>query len=462
MYALPTLAEDAAQPAPPATLMEAITMGKPMTNFRLRYENVDQTGYQQKVVGAGPIVPNKKLDNADAFTLRSLVGWQTAPFNNFSFAAQVIDVHAFEDNYNDRRNNLTNPRYNNYANVVDPTYTDVNQLFVDWTGIKNTRLRLGRQQVNIDNVRFIGDIGFRQDMQVFDGINVLNKSIPDTEIIAAHYSKVRQVNTELRSGNIDIINAKYRISPTESVTGYGYFIGVDNLSQNGGDPTKPGTAAQGGNGLGPSQDAVKTANTDASSKTFGARLDGARKIDDHWKVLYTAEYAKQDDYQGGSSYIDAHYYQVGGGAAYDGWSLRIDQEVLSSNDGKYAFQTPLGTNHLFQGWADVFLATPRQGMQDTFVTLTGGIEKAKLIARYHVFKAEENFETLGSTAKNPKTGDSYGSEFDLSVAYPFTDKISGKLEYARFMEDDVYGATLTGGARKGDKDIFWATAMYTF
>ena len=455
-----SLAEDVADSE--YTLLDSIKQGKPLTSFRLRYENVDQDGFQQKIVGAGPIVPNKKLDTANAFTLRSLIGWQTAPFHNLSFAAQITDVHAFDDNYNDRRHNLTDPGNNNYANIVDPSYTDINQLFVDWTGIKNTKLRLGRQVVNLDNVRFVGDIGFRQNTQVFDGLSVINKSIPDTEIFAAHFDRVRQVNTELRSGNIDIVNAKYRISPTESVVGYGYFIDVANLSQNNGTPTAASFVAQGGNGLGASQDLTKTATTDASSKTFGARLDGVHKIDDDWKALYTAEYAKQDDYKGGSPFIDAHYYKFGGGAVYGVWSLRIDQELLSSNDGKYAFQTPLGTNHLFQGWADHFLVTPRQGIQDTYVTFAGSIEKAKISAEYHVYKSDEKFETLGSTAANRKFGDKYGTEFDAGVSYPFTDKILGKLEYAKFNEKDVYGPTLKSGFRKGDKEIIWATAMYTF
>ncbi|MGZ8984158.1 MAG: alginate export family protein [Methylotenera sp.] len=409
------------------TLLDAIKEGKPLTNFRLRYENVNQEGYNSAA---------KELDTANALTLRSLIGWQTAPFHNFSFTAQITDVHKFTDDYNDKRNNLSEPGKSNYPFIVDPDFTDINQLFVDWTGIKNTKLRLGRQQLNLDNVRFIGDIGFRQNMQVFDGVSVLNKSLPDTEIFAAHFDKVRQINTKLRSGNVDIINAKHRISPSESVTGYGYFIDVADLSQNV------------GNGL--------AATADASSKTFGARLDGVRKIDDHWKVLYTAEYAKQDDYKGGSPLIDAHYLKLGGGAMYDVWSLRIDHERLSSNNGQYAFQTPLGTNHLFQGWADQFLVTPRQGIEDTFVTFAGSIEKAKIYAEYHVFKSDEKFATLNGQFSNK-----YGTEFDASVAYPFTNKILGKLEYAKFVEDDVYGTT-TGTTRKGDKDIFWATAMYTF
>jgi hypothetical protein len=410
-------AEDTAEPE--YTLLDSIKEGKAMTSFRLRYENVDQDSFRNA---------SQKLDSADAFTLRSLIGWQTAPFHNFSFAAQITNVAKITDDYNDKDKGVNQPGKTNYAAVVDPDYTDINQVYVDWTGIKNTKLRLGRQQVNLDNVRFVGDVGFRQNMQVFDGISILNKSIPDIEVYAAHFDRVRQITTKLRSGNIDMVNAKYRISTSESVTGYGYFVDIDSLQS-------------------------------ANTKTFGVRLDGVHKLDDNWKALYTAEYAKQSDYAGGSSLNDAHYFKLGGGAVYGNWSLRLDHEVLSSNDGKYAFQTPLGTNHLFQGWSDQFLATPKEGMKDTFLTLAGSIEKAKLAAEYHVFKSDTKYATL-----NSQLGDKYGTEFDASVAYPFNANILGKLEYAKFMEDDVYGTTIasTNAARKSDKEIIWVTAMYTF
>lgn len=433
------------------TLLDAIKQGKPMANLRLRYESVDQEAFQPAPNA------NRKLDTAHAFTLRSLIGWQTAPFHNFSFTAQLTDAHEFNDSFNDRRDNVSEPGNANYPNVVDPGYTDINQLFVDLTGIKNTKLRLGRQQLNLDNVRFIGDIGFRQNMQVFDGFSITNKSLHNIELFAAHFSKVRQITTKLRDGNIDLINAKYRISPTEALVGYGYFIDAKNLGQNNGNPAAIGAVAQGGNGLGASQDAVSTATTDASSKTLGVRLDGVRKINDHWKVLYTAEYAKQNDYRGGNPLIDARYRKLGGGAAYGAWSVRIDHEKLSSNQGKYAFQTPLGTNHLFQGWADHFLATPRQGIEDTFISIAGSIEKAKFYAEYHLFKSDERYQSL-----NGKLGNQYGSEFDTSITYPLNNSLLAKVEYAKFNESDVYGTSLKGGARKGDKEILWLTGMYTF
>jgi hypothetical protein len=456
IWSAPVYSEEVATAAP-ETLLDAIKQGKPMTRFRLRYENLNQEAYQSTVPNA------KKLDTGEAFTLRSLIGWQTAPFKDLSFAAQLTDVHEFNNDFNDRRNNVAEPGKSAYPNIVDPGYTDVNQLYVDWTGIQDTKLRLGRQQLNLDNVRFIGDIGFRQNMQVFDGISVLNKSIADVEIFAAHFSKVRQITTKLRDGNIDIVNAKYKISPTESLIGYGYFVDVENLGQNGGNPAAIATAAQGGNGLGGSSDAAVSATninptqTDASSKTFGVRLDGAHKVNDDWRVLYTAEYAKQNDYRSGNPLIDAHYFKLGGGAAYGVWSVRLDHEKLSSNDGKYAFQTPLGTNHLFQGWADVFLTTPRQGMEDTFISIAGNIAKAKLQAEYHVFKSDEKYQSL-----NGRLADKYGTELDLSVSYSFSKELLGKVEYARFNESDVYGTTLQNAARKGDKEIIWVTGMVTF
>lgn len=67
---------------PEYTFLESIKDGKHLTNFRLRYEFIDQDSYQ----GTTPTALKQK--NAEAFTLRSLVGWQTAPYKNFSFGIQ--------------------------------------------------------------------------------------------------------------------------------------------------------------------------------------------------------------------------------------------------------------------------------------------------------------------------------------------------------------------------------------
>ena len=212
------------------TFMDSVKEGKNLTSFRLRYENVSQDGNSPALT---PVMP---LEDGEALTLRSLIGWKTSPYHNLSFAAQLINVAKLSDDYNDGTsftpiNAASNqPGKLAFAKTVDPDYTGVNQLYVDWTGIKNTRLRVGRQAVNLDNVRYIGDIGFRQVMQVFDGVSVLNKSIPDTEVFLGHMESVRQITTKLRTGGaLEIINAKYYITPTESLTGYAYLSSFDDL-----------------------------------------------------------------------------------------------------------------------------------------------------------------------------------------------------------------------------------------
>lgn len=445
------LAEEAVQSAP-QDLREAIMSGKPLTNFRLRYESVDQDG---------------KADNANAWTLRSLIGWQTKPFNNFSIAAQLINVSQLNDHFYDGTDNVfgssvaTPADKAKYPVVADPDYTGINQLFLEWTGLPDTKVRLGRQSVKLDNVRFIGNVEFRQVMQVFDGIAVENKSIPDTEIYLAHFEAVRHINTIYRNGgNLDIAHASWKYSPTESLTGYGYF---QNMPLNNQNPySNNAHTTYGGTGF-----------DDNSSRTLGLRADGSHKLNDEWKILYTGEYAKQDDYRGGNENIDAHYWRLGAGAAWNSWYLRLDRELLSSNGesagaNRYAFQTPLGTNHLFQGWADMFLLTPKEGIEDTFLSFGGKIFGIQLAGEYHWFDSDRDFRTTGNGAAfNSFTGSSYGKELDLSAAYVYDKNWSGKLEYFNFREDDCYSGAVatcltTNANRKRDTDKFLLTLMYTF
>lgn len=461
------------------TFMDAIKTGKNMTSFRLRYEEVQQDGLQPPRLPSSAANPgaNDDLKDAHGLTLRSLVGWQTAPYKNLSFAAQLIDVSKINDDFNDSTNgtliNAVSNQTNKigYAKIVDPDYTGVNQLYVDWTGIKNTRFRLGRQAVNLDNVRFIGDIGFRQVMQVFDGGSVLNKTIPDTEVYVAHFERVRQITTKNRDeGALEIANVKYRLSPTEFIVGYAYLDGFEDLGMGRawfGNAGVPGTANERTAGAAVGKNGFTNQNVDQGNKIFGLRLDGTHPFNPNFRAHYTAEYAKQTDYSGGDSRIDAHYYKLGGGLGFDNFNVRLDQELLSSNNSQYAFQTPFGTNHLFQGWVDKFLATPLEGIQDTFATATYKYGDFLFFADYHIIKSDEDFHTVGSGAST--NGNKYGTEWNVAATWNIDKNWLTKIEYGKFNEGDKY-ALLANTAnnvagnrgRIRDTEKLWLTAMYTF
>ena len=87
-------------------------------------------------------------------------------------------------------------------------------------------------------------------------------------------------------------------------------------------------------------------------------------------------------------------------------SCASTRRSLEAIKGLYAFQTPLGTNHLFQGWADLFLTTPRQGIRDTYVAGGAKLHKATFYGEYHWYRSD--FGNID-----------FGPELDLAVSYPF-------------------------------------------
>jgi hypothetical protein len=151
----------------------------------------------------------------------------------------------------------------------------------------------------------------------------------------------------------------------------------------------------------------------------------------------------QDDYAGGDDRIDADYWRLGGGAQWAATFVRLDHDHLGSNGGLYGFQTPLGTNHLFQGWTDLFLTTPAQGIRDTYVTAGTDVKGVKLYTEVHDFRSD-----VGSIR--------YGWEVDLRAAYAFNKQFTGQVEYAYFREDDQ----LAGAARKPDTTRLWLTLIF--
>ena len=387
-------AQDSASPA------EALISGKPILTLRLRYENVNQNG----------------LGNGEAFTLRTLAGWKSGSWNGLSVTAEMIDVGRGSDEYNDSLNGKIR-----YPVIADPDNTDINQLFLDYTGLPNTLVRGGRQSIKLDNLRFIGNVEFRQVMQVFNGVTVENKSLPNTRLYAGLLGRVKTINTRQHDTDTIVLNANYALTPDNALIGYGYF--QDQYDAIGAQAFQ-GAAAR-----------------DTSNRIMGLRADGAHPINAQWKLLYTLEYAQQRDYADGDSRIDADYTRIGAGAKWSDFSLRLDQEVLASNDGRYAFQTPLGTNHLFQGWADQFLSTPRQGLRDLIVSGSAKIGKAQILAEYHRFKSD--FDSID-----------FGNEFDIGVSSALMRKLVGKFEYADYRAGDA-------GSARADIRKLWLTLIYS-
>ena len=196
-----------------------------------------------------------------------------------------------------------------------------------------------------------------------------------------------------------LLNLKYIFKDIGSLTGYGYWLDYDDPDNSGPFPFA------------------------FSTQTFGLRFNGQTNImEDSLKLLYTAEYASQSDYQDNPEDYSADYYHfIGGLTAPNSDSLitnitgRIGYENLGSGSG-VSFKTSLGTNHAFNGWADQFLTVPPEGLNDIYGSLSGIIAGVTVDLIYHDFESDEGDGNYG-TEYNMMLTKKFGSHYTLQAAY---------------------------------------------
>jgi hypothetical protein len=118
---------------------------------------------------------------------------------------------------------------------------------------------------------------------------------------------------------------------------------------------------------------------------------------------------------------------VGAGVATKRGYLRVDRELLGSNDGQYGFQTPLGSTQLFTGRADIFATTPARGLEDRRAQIGVQVSKATLHLEYHRFRSDFREWDLGT-------------EWDFGLAWSFTARLTAGVEYADYHAADPRAA----------------------
>jgi len=348
------------------TLKEAFSDGKAEIDIRMRYEGVDDG--------------NPATQDADASTMRTRLGFTSANYYNIQAHADFEVTHTGGD-----FNSLTNGK-SDYAVVADPKLEDLNQVWFAYTGLENNTFKLGRQRVILDNARFVGNVGWRQNEQTFDALAYINSSFDDVSILLAN---VAQVNTILGGSvntNTNLFNIGIDKTAIGKITAYAYSIDLDNSSAN-------------------------------DTLTLGARLKGSAS-----NFLYTVEYAQQSDTADNTNNLSAAYTFLEAGYKIGETKIFIADEILGSDGGNAGFQTLLATKHAFNGWADKFLTTPDDGLNDLYIKAVTKLAGLKLVGVYHDFSSDN-----GSI--------SYGTELDLLVVKPIDKNMKALIKYSDYSAD---------------------------
>jgi alginate export protein len=374
------------------SLVDAIISGTPHVKFRYRYEYVSDENFDK---------------DANASNLKLRLNYATGKWRGWSAFGEFDYIgELFLNDFNSAAG-TSPPDRNVYPVVADPKGADLNQFYLDYEGLADTRLRFGRQRILLDNERFVGPVGWRLNEQTFDAVSATYKGLAKTEIFYSFIGQVNRVFGErtpvgTQRMKSHILNVPITVADNWKVTPYYYYIRNDD---------SPAFAL-------------------FSTATLGARAKGEIALGESTLKL-VGEFATQSDIGDNPVSYSAQYFNLSAEwVMKSSLSLGVGLESLGGDENEpgKAFRTPLATLHAFQGWADLFLATavsfPGAGVEDFTISAKYKIKKWKLQAIYHDFSA-----AAGSTP--------WGSEVDLAASRSLGDRYSLLLKGAVFSADNA-------------------------
>lgn len=357
----------------PIPLGDGITLA-PMLDARLRWEDVDAT---TRTAHAETLRIRAGAELADAASHLSLLveGTGTAPlgsgYSAFSYAAPNAQ-------YRPAR-----------ATIADGAALGLNRLQLRYA-TQPVTVTVGRQRIQIDDQRFVGNGPWRQTEQTFDAARAQLARGPFT-LDATRANRQITVNgsegapRDSFAGRFTFVSGGI-VSPTASLKGFAYLLDDDTTSV---------------------LNQIGARSQNDSSQTYGLRSTTALPLGHSATLSITGSLARQSAYGRNPNRYAATYSDLEAALALHGHTLTVAREVLGADrKGRlWPFQTPLSSLHKFNGWADVFLTTPANGLRDTALSLTGkvpAVQRVTYAVAHHWFGAD-----IGGTH--------YGKEIDASL-----------------------------------------------
>lgn len=369
------------KPPPPKSLGEALgatTFGLAL-NYRAEWVDEDDEA------GA---VPKAAL----ASTLRTLLSATTGEWHRLSahVAAENVTVVG-NDLYNNRgAGSLSNGRTDRSV-VADPEITELAEAYLSVRLGQEASIRLGRQAINLDQQRFVGAVGWRQNHQEFDAAAVDVPTAAGWRIRAGYLDRVHTVTGAQIDLDSPYVQASGEIGKLGLVA-HGLWLDDVDRRLVGGSRATLGLRAHTSFDRGPSS------------------------------MNLEAAWARQKDHADQPVELDFDYLRVSALFRRAGWSVFVGGELLEG-DGQESFQTPLATLHKFNGFADRFLVTPSGGLVDRFAGFRLERETWTVALTTHDFEADS-----GSA--------SYGNEVDLVATWTSAWGQAFSLKAAHFAGDD--------------------------
>ena len=181
-----------------------------------------------------------------------------------------------------------------------------------------------------------------------------------------------------------------------------------------------------------------------SSATYGLNWSGSVAREGQATFGYKLEYAVQSDYGNAPASFDLNMFRAEASVSQNGLSGAIGIESLEGN-GVRGFSTPLATLHGYQGWADVFLTTPANGIRDIYGRAGYAFPNPPLGSAMRATVVYHDFETENGSLD-------LGSEFDAVLSSQLSEHVG--LEFKAAFYDG-------GDSAIADRTKLWFSITYS-
>lgn len=359
----------------------------PLIEARTRYEHVDQAGI---------------ADTADAVTIRVRAGVEIRHGAWAALGEAQGNLAVVGDYYDGLHGVATRPT------IGDPENVAIYRAQLQYRS-KPFTVTAGRQRITLDDERFVGNAGFRNNAQTFDAVRGEIVPVKGVKLDLTYAWDVRTIwGTEGRGarqrgvGGNNVFANLGVATPAGMLTGFAYLI---------------------------DQDEAEVQGYRLSNQSYGVRLAGSRPLAPQVKLSYQLSWASQSDYHHNPTRHHAEYWLADATLDIRSWKLNAGYEVLGADTGAAltSFQTPLGSVFKFQGWADKLTVTPPNGVRDFYA---GGGYGWKKLGRIDAL----GLQAVWHRYQSDRLDQHYGDEWNLLLTAQVK-KTQLSARYARYEAD---------------------------
>ena len=380
------------------TVRQTLRRGRLRAALRYRYESFDREG---------PALPHASR----ASTLRNETT-SAYGFSGFAELESVLGLGALDYSV------PTVPSRNKqgYPAILDPPGADLNQAYLKWKREQdrwNFSIKAGRQEIMLNDGRFVSTSSWRQNHQSFDAARF---EAGRGESLTFSYAFLDRFHRVVGHGasdgrpkmNSHLLDLAWKRTGRVNVSIYSLLVDYQD----------------------PAQSALSTS-------TIGARASGPYVLNRHWSILYAAELARQRNSGRNPNHVNAGYSLGEVGAAYKNMGIMAGYSLLGGKSATNKLSAPLA--HPLNGWTELFAANPSvgagHGLEARRLSATGlfpGASGLMFTATYYDYHSDSSRLH-------------YGREMDLALACKLKrtrDRWEIGWRFGRYWADRLYTGAL--------------------